>query len=698
MATDPRTYTQPNPKLVELNGQQVSPIETGDDPKRRLDRTWAKIAFMIKDTDIVDPTDVNNRYWSTANAKFTDSRLGGSIGINPRPQWTRYADIRVPGRLPRNKVTIGSTAGNYGLGRAYSESIDDPAQKIFLRFGVPQFNSLTTFLLRAFDREQTVMARTGRPPTIWYTLGKAVGIAIPLVTFPVLTMTIAVGKSIAWLLGRPTSKFFTLKPTMFLYWSMVQSLVNNHLVNSGLYGVTLRDENSQRLGQPYELDTEQLRLLAEMMPDVFGKGYMDVYSIANRAQRIANQVFLREYNALERGTATDFAGYLKRDITGTGNHTTPIVGMDGGLTLDAFLNKLTMFSNWLAKDPETKQESDPRVDPNSPSGAEKRPANHLESVVEHMDAEFRDGSQFACFRVDHTGSMSEAWGNTVGESELAQSLNNMSSNFREARFTFADGNVFGGVAGVAEDMIKGVVGAVTNVTLGALDGVSLGFAGLIPGLGGSGYVDIPKHWQSSSTQLPRGSYKIKLISPYNNPISRLINIFIPFYMLLAAVVPRSTGKQSYTHPFYCQLFDRGRVQSRLAMVESLSITRGTSNLAFDTKGQALAIDVQMNVVDLSSIMHMPMSSGKLTEVDMGYDEDNITADYLAVLAGMDIYSQIYPWPKAQLRLAKTLLNVKQKATSPAYHAAVFRNSLPDIVVNVIEGVARGNAQLEGPFR
>lgn len=71
------------------------------------------------------------------------------------------------------------------------------------------------------------------------------------------------------------------------------------------------------------------------------------------------------------------------------------------------------------------------------------------------------------------------------------------------------------------------------------------------------------------------------------------------------------------------------------------------------------------------------------------DEDNIAADYLNVLAGMDIYSQIYPFPKAQLKMTKKLLAAKQKATSPAYHVSLFKNSVENGFINDITLGASG---------
>jgi hypothetical protein len=208
-------------------------------------------------------------------------------------------------------------------------------------------------------------------------------------------------------------------------------------------------------------------------------------------------------------------------------------------------------------------------------------------------------------------------------------------------------------------------------------------------------------------------------------------------MLLAGALPLSTGKSSYTSPFICELYDRGRCQIRLGMVESLSISRGTSNLAFNLKGNALALQVSFSVVDLSSILHMPISTGSLTASttgavggaiaggavggpagalaggavggvagealggafsgDMTLDEDNILCDYLAVLAGQDMYTQMYPMAKAKLIAAKRLAQARV-LTSPAYWASVTHEELtsgmlkytPFGAFNAIEMMTSGN--------
>lgn len=650
-----------------------------DELSFKLDRDWGKNAFLVSDSFLEDQSDVDNRYWSTADAKFTDTRMGGNIGINPKPQFTRYADVRTPGRVPsRNQVSPTNFAGNYGMGRYYSEAIDDPEQTIFVRFGMEQFNSLTTFLSRCFDADSLALARTGRATSLFYSAGKLAGTITVVVAFPAVAALVAGFKVLDWVFSRPTSKFYTFKPTMHLYWSTINSLVNNFSVNKGLFPKVMQQDASigQRLGTPYQLDQDQMNALSQLMPDVFpnsggeAKNYWDVYALANRGQRAANAAFMQDYNKLQNGSASDYTGYLKRELSGDGTHRTYISNSSSEPTFVSYLNKILQFSYYMSDDNNPRMEQDPRVDADSKDPNKKKDPSFFQSFLQNFDAEFRDGSQFAIFKVDHTGSVGESFSNAFAESQISQTLNTKASEMREATFAFANGNLIGGAAGEA---LGAVTGAVKDFALGALDGVTMGFSSLIPGLASGALIDIPKHWQSSTAELPRMQYTIKLRSQYGNVISQMMNIWIPFFMWFGAALPLATGKQGYTRPFLCQIFDRGRCQSKLGAIENISITRGTSHLPFDMKGNALAVDLTVTIVELSSIMTMPISTGSLFSQDAALDEDNILSDYLAVLAGQDLYTQMYAMPKAKLRLAKSISSLT-KLQSPAYWANIMHES------------------------
>ena len=672
----------------------------GNSPETTLDKDWARHSFMLGDVNLENPVDQVNRYWSTAQSKFTDGRIGCNIGINCRPQITPYSDIRFKGRLTgRAETSLSETTGNYGMGRYWSEAYDDPAQIIYMRFGVPQFNSLLNYLSRAFDPGLSSVTRTGRVPGTMFTIGKMFGTYLQVVNFPIIAVTLALGKVAGALFLRSTSKFYTLKPTMHMYWSTVNSLVNAVAISSGIFPKMLPDamnpnsDDSQRLNKTFKLDQDYLSMYSKLMPDVFtGENYFDVLALATRAQRLANQVYLEEYERNNKATPTDYAGWLKREMSGDGTHTTALTNHDGSTKFFMLINEVLKLKNIFTYEGKSATlEVDPRINKDDPDGKEK-PPDGIDKFAEYFDAEFRGGASFAVFRVDHTGSVSESFSNSVGESDLSQKLNSTSSTFQQARFSMANGNIIGGAVGAAAGT---VVDAASDLLTGTLSGITGGFSDVIKGLMGEGFVDIPKHWMSSSASLPKVNYSIQLTTPYGNVMSRMLNLNIPLCMLLAAALPRSTGKQSYTSPFLCQIFDRGRCQIRLGIIDSLTITRGTGDLAFDTNGNPLAIDINFSVTDLSSIMHMPISSGMIDTFDATLDEDNILCDYLAVLGGQDIYSQIYPALQARTRLAKMLVQ-KSKLTSPAFWAATTHDTLNGLGVGkILESFARGSEAAAG---
>lgn len=692
-------FTIPDTRQVEnSDGKPTTPTDTklGSDALSFIaDRSWARQAFLLSDGEMMDQIDTKNRYWTSAQTKFTDTRMGCNIGVNSRPQFTRYSDIRVKGRLAgRNEVTLQNKSGNYGMGRYYSEAIDDTSQTIYLRFGVPQFNSLTDFFSKAFNPDWVTMVRTGRSSSMLRDVATAVGTVVAAVAMPALSLMVVGLKLATFFFGRSTSKFYTLKPTMHMYWSAVGMLVNTLSVNSGILPTYLANESAQKINDVYKIDNEMIGKLRALMPDILtdNQGF-NPFAFANKAQRLANQLNQNLYEEADKATPTDYLGLVKKqsamddrtETDYTKKDDTGIFGdITGILTLPAWINKTLSFGYYKTsedKDSSPKTELKPNIDPKT--GEEKKNSWWTEFGT-YFDAELREGSQFAVFKVNHSGSPNESFTNSVMESDLSNKFNQTSSTAREARFTFADGNLGGGFVG---DILGKIGTAVTDVATGLLSGVTFGISDALKGLAGGGFIDIPKHYQSSNARLPSATYTMELISPYGNAISRLQNIYIPLAMIMAGGMPLSTGKQSYSSPFLVQLFDQGRCQIQLGMITEITITRGTSNLAFNRQGKPLAMEVRFTIEDLSSIMHMPISTGSLfgaikdtvgTAVNpkgnnSTLDEDNILIDYLAVLAGQDMYTQIYPMPKAKLKLAK-LITQNEKMISPAYWASVFHES------------------------
>lgn len=669
----------------------------GNSPYDILDSDWVTTSFMINDGELDDPNDVVNRYWSSASGKFTDSRIGGNFGINNHPQYTPYCDFPIPGRLAgRSTPSPWDSTGNYGWGPYYSEAIDDTRQTVFMRFGVPQFNSLLDYFLRAFDPNQSTLARTGRMPGPLYQGAKLFGSYLAVTTAPAIAITVLAGRVVSYFFNRSTSKFYTMKPTMYLYWSTVNTLVNTVAVNLGIFPkiTNMNNDDTQKLGRPFVIDQVYLNSLSKIIPDVFGdQNYFDIHSIAGRAQRLANRVHSEEFNRFDASTPTDFTGYLKRELSGDGTHSNKVMDKKGNHRLADLIDETLKITNIFKADA---ADSDlTNTDPRVKTGGGEEDKSWLQQYGEYFDAEFRMGSQFALFNVDYTGPSATSFSSQTGQSQIAQKLNSTSATVREARFALAEGNVIGGLVTDAQN-------ALADVASGLISGVTMDMGAFLKGIMGDGFVDIPDHWNNSAVQLPETTYTMTLTATYNSPISRMLKLYIPICMLMAGALPRSIGKQAYTAPFLCQIFDKGHAQIRLGMIKSLTITAGSGgNIGYDSRQNPLSFDVSFTVSDLSTVMHMPVSSGTFGDIDMTLDEDNILSDYLAVLASQDIYTQIYPMAAARMRLAKLAINAG-KWTSPAFWAAATYDSSTSGILSrltpigtVLEAAVRGSETTMG---
>ncbi len=161
---------------------------------------------------------------------------------------------------------------------------------------------------------------------------------------------------------------------------------------------------------------------------------------------------------------------------------------------------------------------------------------------------------------------------------------------------------------------------------------------------------------------------------------------MPLAMLLAGALPLSTGKQSHTSPFLVELHDRGRVMCRLGIIDSLSITRGTSNLGFNNEGQPMAVDVSFSVLDLSSIVALPIQPGFSDQPLAGLlDGDNSFSDYLMAISAMKLGDTIYRIPMLKYQVARKIADVKSFLSASGI--ASYTASLPGI--NMLSAIMKG---------
>ena len=650
--------------------------------KRMTDHDWLRQSFMIshgtQSAANGDPTDedvkIRTRFFTTAEFKFADTKLGGNLVINPAPQFTRYADPRIKGLYQHSE----------GLGRYYSEALDDNKRVITMSFGVPQFNSLSTFYRGFYDHNAATVARTGRAPSLAYNAGQALGFVAGFLS-PWLVLYSLGSAFIKSATMQSSSKYYFFKPSMATYWNAVSGIANDIAVKTQLVSRSFGDPQ----GTPGDvrsqgLDKGDLKEINQYIyqeidsyDETTGDGNgINVYAVATKYQRIQRAAFkaLEMYYAARslpsqfQDTVDEEGQALKQVVrAAVSDHSVQ-------RPQKSFQEYLTSWTSGtspgaLAGTGASSKE-DSTVAGEQKDGAEAPQGTkdllteksigsasdgEKESWWKFLQAELDDGAQYVAFRVENTGDASESFSNQVGESEISSKINSISGAARSSRFSMADGNIDDSIIGKG---LNGVVGVVKDLAMGAAN--SLGIDG-IAALGGNAFADIPKHWMQSTSSLPRMNYRLKLVSPYGNRYSKFVNIWLPVSMLLAGALPLSAGPHAYTSPFLCQLFDRGRAQTRLGMIDSISISRGGGNLAFNKIGEPMSVEVSFSVVELGNILHMPIASSfnpiSGLSISRIFDNETLYHDYMAVLTSLSLAEQIYVGERLKLGITKYVKNL-----------------------------------------
>lgn len=633
------------------------------------DKDWINTAFILpngENKSFLDDIDVQNRYYNTAYLKWTDSSLGGNICINPLPQFTRYADIREPGlRVNAKETTLQMQQGELGMGNYYSEAIDDNMQVVHMRFGVPSYNSLWQFFTGFYNSSASTLARTGRfDSTLVDGILKAGGEVIKLAILPLAIVPIAIGligHAARFFMKWPASKFYYLKPTMPAYWMAVTNMMNQIAVNKGVSTFSPGYQQQTIMGTTQKINEQQTSVLSTLFPDGFKPdGRIDVYAIANRSKRLQMRQDYALRQQLSQAGTEGWYGRVKKVM----NEQSGGINEDRGtapFALESYIQRFLdvgilstaneLFDGKVEKD--IKRPAQAGTENADLSKTPFAPNTDAAGVSDYFLANLADGSDWVSFRVNNTGPAIDTFGNSTAKSSLASKINDLSSSARDLKINFAGGNIDS--LGIADTFATAVGSILDNIATGLkIEGLAVA--------AGNAFVDIPDHWSESTANLSKTTYSFTLISPYGNIISQTLYLYLPLCCLLAGALPLATGKQSHTSPFLCEIFDRGRRTTRLGVIDSLTITRGTSNLSFNNDDHPMAIDVSFTVADLSSVVAMPILPGFSIIPSSGlFDPDNNFTDYMMTLSSMslrDLNDRMpileYQWARAKANFGSYL--------------------------------------------
>lgn len=525
---------------------------------------------------------------SITKGKFRDTSLGGNDAINCLYQFNHDDDIIHP------YTSLLNTSGEKGMGRVYSEMIDDNQQIMYLSFGVPSFSGIVDFYKDSIDGTLAGLMTSGDFFTIeniGRTVGAAAGAIITLPFLPIIMLK-KLGDIIPDLSKQTVTKYYDLQTTMPLYYRCVNTMLSHLAVNMGLAenggvsssqtGSTTSDSSSQEnmADAAQETGTET----------VFGDRGFDIYRIMTKKYK---------YNKLADDTYAD-------------------------MTLDQMIDhyRSNGESDYNAEDILSK----------------------WDQFLMSFSAGVRDALTYVGFRIEKSVDSSESMSNSTGESDLMATLKGSADSTMEKRFSLAAGNT-----GISA--IDGFISGVSGILKGGMQAVGLdSIHGIMMG---SGRLDIPDVWKDSNFNKSY-SFNMSLRAPYGDPISIMQSIYVPLSMILAGALPRAIGKNAYTSPFLVSAYSKGMFSIPLGIIDSLTIKRGSEEHGWNYQNLPTCVDVSFTIKDLSPTMYLAiMDDIQWSNI---FGQNSSFQSYLQVLSGIGLAENLL-WSKNMKKRFKIIKNV-----------------------------------------
>lgn len=296
---------------------------------------------------------------------------------------------------------------------------------------------------------------------------------------------------------------------------------------------------------------------------------------------------------------------------------------------------------------------------------------------------FYGGLDGVTFRMEGSGSVSDSFGSSTTQSAIASTFNSTVQAVQDFKFNLSGGQT--GI-GIVDEFINTIKDSVAGLAAGSV-------IGNVPlALLGNSKVDIPEHWEDSTTNLHSENFSFYFAAPYAHPYSIATNIFLPLALIMPFVVPFSTGGSTYTAPFLVKCFSRGKSIIRTGIVQNASFEFGSGPLGWTTDMKPLNLRVNLTIADLDKVMSVP-----ITRVTNPLDLLNIAKqssrylgdigkynDWVNRVTGTDYLDTILRYNDLNRRMTR-FTNDVENMFKPATVAGVVNDSIIGDVARIFTG-------------
>lgn len=555
---------------------------------------------------------------------FKDTRLGMNDGINTLWQFNRDDDIVHP-------LTESEPGTGIGEGRVYAQTTETNQSIAWFTFGLPRFTAIGKFYQNAVDKDLVTLNSSGYVKTNFF------GQLFSYVATQglVLAFNLPVGFIGAFLSGVSSladmgvDKFYSLRPMMHLYYKYVDSIIAEWLIDAGMYG-------NGNQGGTVKMDDEA-HSMSNSGPSGDGQASIDV-----------------TYNSFT--VDPDSAPLALREI---------------GVSVFDIIARKARSLGVMANSENAKEDMTEKINEMLSSETYDRDYPEWSFIGVVKDSAqlvyktLGGATQFVGFRIEKSGAdANESFSNSTAPSEFAEMVNSKTASLRNKWYDFK------GLSSVDDATDAFTDGALRGLFDSAATVLGQGIGAMADTVAGGATIDVPEHYSGSDFNKSH-SLKLQLRAPYGDPVSIYQSVIYPLAMLLAAALPHSVGANSYGQPFLCRVYSKGLFSIPLGIIESLSISRGSSEFGWNYNNLPLCIDVNITIKDLAAAMYLPIADKNFVNI---FAANSSFTEYMLTLSGTGLYERISRMQQIVRNVQLQSHVIRNRITNPNYWASWLSES------------------------